>query len=429
MTSRIEGVWYEPETDEERGTPPARTVQPTSSKAPPGEFDFLLSEQNLDRAVNAAREALERSKLERAASPALVDRLERLPSAQARLLIDNDSRFSSWGLVEELMDRAESAVFEAGPRRTTHLARLATLAADRVDPGPYGGSLTNDLRARSWACLGNAYRYGSRFRAAAAALARAAKLLTQGTGDPLEEAHLLSIRASLALSTGDYDESLTILARAEAIYSELGESRLLAKILVQRAGTVGSRDPFKGAALSVRAEQNLDEEKDPRLLLMARHNRILMLIEAGETAQAQCLLDRSLHLYHEADDEWTFLHLAWAEARLSAGARDHREAEACFEVLLTELLDRRHQLDAALCALELAGCYLAQGRTRKASELAGAMAHHLREWGAHARAREAWAVLQHALGVEQATDDLLRQLARYLYRAWRNPRLAFSSQT
>lgn len=400
-------------------------MHPISPTFPPGSLDGLFSEQSLHQTVTAAREALNRSKLERAASPALVKMIEGLPSARARLLIDNDPRFRSWGLVEELMARADAAVFEARPRRAIHLARLATTTASRAGLGPYGEALSNDLRARSWVCLGNAYRYGSRFRAAAGALSRAQKLLRLGTGDPLEEGHLLSMRASLAASTGDYDRSLRFLSRAEEIYSELGEDRLLAKALVQRANAVGPRDPHEGTALCLRAEWMLDEKDDPKLLLMARHNRILFFIDEGKADQAQSLLERSLHLYHECHDDWTLLHLGWIEGRVAAMRSDHEEAESCFEVLLAELLDRGHRLDSALCALELAGCHLAQGQTKKASELAAAMAQHLREWGAHARAREAWAILQHALAVERATDELLRQLARYLHRAWRNPSLAF----
>lgn len=392
-------------------------------------FELIFSDINLRRVVESATVTLETTRRERAAGPALAAKLEEQPETRALLLIENDPRFQTWGLVCELMERSDRAVFEADPLRAIRLARLATEVASKVDPGVFGEALTHDLQARAWTNLGNAYRYGSHLRAAGEALRRAGCLLAAGTGDPLEEANLLSIRASLALGTGSYGESLGLLARAEQIYVELGEWQLLGKILVQRAGAIGWEEPGRGIALALEAERYLDPTEDARLFLMARHNRILWLIEAGMPEQAETLFQRSAGLYRSIDDGWTFLHRAWAEARLAAALAEVQEAEASLEVLLAELLDREYRLDAALCALELAGCYLRQGQTRKASELAAAMAQHLREWGAHARARDAWAVLQQALAMEKATDALLRQLGRYLQRAWRNPHLAFQPRS
>lgn len=427
MTSTHRGSGSVPAAEDRSLEPRRHTGRPSRTAEAGDAFGAIFSDENLRRVVHGATKAVEAARVERAAAPALASRLATQPEAQARLLIENDRRFQTWGLVQELMERSNAAIFEADPLRSIRLARLATVVASNVAPEVFGAALTNDLRARAWTSLGNAYRYGSYLRAAGEAFRRACKLLGTGTGDPLEEANLLSMRASLALGTGAYAESLDFLARAERIYTELGESQLLGRILAQKASVVGWEDPRHGAVLSFRAEQHLDPAQDARLFLVARHNRIVWMLDAGQIERAQALLEHSIPLYQQFEDDWTLLHRGLVEAKLALALGDLDEAETFYQILLHELLDRGHQLNAALCALELAGCYLAHGRTRKASELAGAMAQHFREWGAHARAREAWAVLQHALAVEGATDDLLRQLARYLHRAWRNPRLAFSS--
>ena len=269
------------------------------------------------------------------------------------------------------------------------------------------------------------YRYGGQLKEATEALRRAGTLLAAGTGDPLEEANLWSIRSSLALSAGTYAEALDLLARAERIYTDLGEFQLLSRLLVKRASVVGWEDPRLGVELSLRAESNLDPRRDARLFLVARHNRIIWTLDVGQTAEAQALFEGSVPLYRQFDDDWTLLHRGFAEARLAFALADLADAEDAFQVLFDELLAREQHLNAALLALDLAQRYLSEGETRKVSELAGTMARNLREWGAHARAREAWAILQHALALERATRDLVRQLARYLHQAWRNPHLTF----
>ncbi|MGD2116319.1 MAG: hypothetical protein PVG07_14790, partial [Acidobacteriota bacterium] len=82
----------------------------------------------------------------------------------------------------------------------------------------------------------------------------------------------------------------------------------------------------------------------------------------------------------------------------------------------------------ALVALDMAACRIALGKTREASELASAMAHNLREWGAHAQARNACALLGHACEVERASTELVREVALYLRRSWQNPHLPLSGR-
>lgn len=382
--------------------------------------------------LGAALEAAERLRLEteaeRAVAPALVARLEVLPETRARLLIQNQPRFRTWGLVEELIARSLQAVFESEPSRGVRLARLAVSVAEQLDSDVYGRCLAADLRARAWGNLGNAYRCATQFRAAAAALRQADDLLLEGTGDPLEEANLLSYRASLATLLGDHELSLDILDAAAAIYRELDESVLLGKILLQKSTALAFLDPARGLEAAREAERLVAGTGDRRLLFGARFNQIGCLVETGRPDQAQMLLKASRYMTHDFDDPWSVLHVAWMEARLAFAQGRLEEAETAFERLLDELLRRDQRLDGVLAALDLAAVRLGRGKAREASELAAAMAQHLREWGAHARAREAWALLRHALSLERANDQLLREVADYLRRAWRNPRLRFRGE-
>lgn len=388
-------------------------------------FENLLSDSTLASVVEAARFLRDATETERLGAPALAGRLERHPETRARMLVANHARYQTWGLAEELMARSRGAVFGGDAPRGLRLARLATSVADHLDPALYGAGLIADLRARAWGNLGNAYRCASQLQAAAAALRRADDLLLDGTGDPLEAANLLSLRASLSSTLWDLGQAEELLDQALETYEELGETQLMAKVLVKKAGLFGYPDAEEALAFAVKAEELIDPEEDARLFFMARHNRILWLIEAGRPAEAGRLLSASRSLYGRFDDAWTSMLLGWAEARVALGLEQVDQAEAYFRGLLDRLLEGGHQLDAACCALELSACRLALGDTRGASELAATMAHHLRAWGAHNRAREAWALLQHYLSLETASQELLRDLSAYLRRAWRNPRLAF----
>lgn len=387
---------------------------------------MVLSEPVVAAVVDQAKKLRLATQARRLPAQELADAMERRPETRARLLLRGHDPFETWVLTEELMERTGRALRASDPCRAVRLARLAVAAAGHLDSELYGRALAADLQARAWGQLGNAFRCASQLPAAATALARARHLIEEGTGDPLEQAHLLGLRASLATTRGDFEGALALLDPALRIYRELGERRLEGRTLIQSCAAAGYLDAAEGAELALEAEELLQAPPEPDLLSMARHNRIVWLVESGRAQEARALLDASGDLLRDFENSpWLRLHLAWTEARLAFAEGDLDGAETRFEALLTDLLAHRHPLEAALCALDLAACHLVAGRPRRASELAATMAGHLREWGAHARAREAWALLQHSLSAERASEDLIRELGAYLQRAWNDPRRSF----
>lgn len=393
-----------------------------------GDDELWLPDATLSEVLEAAAHLREVTKVERLEAPALAGRLERHPETRARLLIDNQAGFQTWGLCEELLDRSRQAILAGDPRRAVRVARLAVAVADRLDDGLYGGGLAADLRGRSWGALGNAYRCSSRFELAAEAFDRAQELLDDGSGDPLEQANLFSLRGSLAYWLGDLDGAIEVLERAEAIYSELDEDALRGKVLIQKTYAAGNRNAERGIACAVAAEQLLDPQEDERLYLLARHTRVFWLVESGQPERARMLLDASRSLYRRFDDPWMQIRLAGVEARLLFAFGELEAAEAGLQVVLAEEMEQGLHLEALLTAVELAACRLAMGDAGGAAEIAAGMAPHLRDCGAHQHAREAWALFRHALSVQHASEDLIREIKSYLQLAWKNPSLRFSSR-
>lgn len=67
-----------------------------------------------------------------------------------------------------------------------------------------GDERINDFRAGALAALGNAKRLASDFSGAGEAFREARSALQEGTGDPLEEARLISLEASLLNDLGEF---------------------------------------------------------------------------------------------------------------------------------------------------------------------------------------------------------------------------------
>jgi tetratricopeptide (TPR) repeat protein len=378
--------------------------------------------------LKAAEHVRELTKVERLEAPALAARLERHPETRARLLIDNQAGFQTWGLCEELISRSRKAIFDGEPQRAVRISRLAVAVAERLDENLYSGGLADDMRGRTWGSLGNAYRCSSQFDAAGAAFVQAAELLEEGSGDPLEQANLYSLRASLAHWMGDLDETIRILDRADTIYSELDEHALRGKILIQKANAAGFQDTALGIECAQAAEKVIDPNQDEHLYLLARHAHIFWLVESGQPERAKMLLDASRHFYRRHGDTWFTIRLAGVEARILFAFGALEEAEAGLRVVLNEFSDRELHLDSLICALDIAACRLAQGDAEGAADIAAAMVPHLRECGAHNHAREAWALFRHALSIHRASQELVREVKSYLQLAWKNPRLRFSSR-
>lgn len=362
---------------------------------------------------------------ERRAAPEQCEEIQALSELQIVERLDADPQFPTWGLTELFIDQSRQSIFSAQPSQAVHRARVATLIAERVDTATYGQALVADLATQAWGALANAYRIAGCFSESQAAFEEADRWLLSGTGDPLEAASLLSLLASLRMDLGEYDTAIDLLDEVVAMYQEIDDTLLLGRTLLKKAIAIGVQDAERGLRVLPDAYRHLDPAEDPRTFLCARHTQILLLNDAGRALEADQLLETSRPLYRQVGGDWLHLRLAWLEAKICCSLGRLDEADAGLSVILSEVLERKLHLEAALAALDLAACRILQGRTAEAYELARSMAGLFEAWGVHRRALEAWSVVQHALATETATVTLLRDVAGYFTRAWRNPEIPF----
>jgi tetratricopeptide (TPR) repeat protein len=168
--------------------------------------------------------------------------------ARRLALVCGEERFHSLALGETLLERSRQEA-PRDPVQAAETAELAVAVADRLDARLWGATLTDLLRARSWACLGEARRLAADLRGAERALAVAEVLLEKSGFDPLDRAELLCLLASLAQDQRRLDDAGRLLDRALAIYRRAGAPQLAAETLHRQtevlfeAGRVEAADP------------------------------------------------------------------------------------------------------------------------------------------------------------------------------------------
>jgi tetratricopeptide (TPR) repeat protein len=363
---------------------------------------------------------------ERREAPPLAAELLGHPASQRGAMVCQVGRFQTLAVCELLID----ASFQAGfldPGEAVELAELSLLLSRQLDAGYYGLSVVQDLQARAWAYLGNARRTAFDLAGAEEALLQAERHADGGSADPLEEARILDFRASLLGDQGRFEQAAELLDVVIDIYDDLREPHRKGRAMISQGVFLGQAGGPEEAIRQLRKGLSLVEwEREPRLVLMARHNLAWFLNDSGRGEEALQQLERFLHTYGEFPDAWTELRLAWLSGRIAARLDYAAEAERTLVEVRSRCLAEGYGYDASLVTLDLAQLYLRQGRSAEVRELAASMIAVFLSQDVHRQAAAALAVFQRAAELDRATPLLLEEIATYLRRARRNPRLRFA---
>jgi tetratricopeptide (TPR) repeat protein len=361
---------------------------------------------------------------ERAVAPGLLEELLALPpdGREAGL---RSGRFSTIAVCELLIERSFVEGFE-DPARARELADLAVQVADRLDLLLYGRSVVQDFKARAWAYLGNARRLGSDLQGAEKALSLAEYFSEEGSADPLEEARILDLKASLLGDQGHLEAAAALLDVVVDIYEDIRDAHRQGRALISKGLILAyACRPEEGLGWIHRGLELIRFEQEPRLVLMANHNIAWCLTDCGRAEEARRHLDGILPLYDRFSDPWTRLRLGWLEARIAAGLGRCEEAETRLQQLRRACVEQKLGYDASLVTLDLAGLYLDQGRTAEVRRLAEEALPVLLAQDIHREAMAALIAFQRATEIESATPGMVQRVAAYLYRARKNPELRF----
>lgn len=362
---------------------------------------------------------------DRARAPKLFTELTRHPVSRQRSLIQRTWRFKNYVFGEFLLEESLRHVVD-DPSRAEDLAELGLVVAEQLEGSHYGPSLINDLRARSWAYIGNARRVATDLRSADEAFTNAEHFLALGTDDVLLRARILKLKGEVRREQRRFEEGSDLLSKALVIYREAGEDHWVAHTLVSCAKLAEeSGNPELGIEQLKEALRLVDEKREPRVLYCIKHGLAVGLVAAGQLQEAKKMLPEVKRLATEVGSSADMLRALWLEGCIARGLGKLDEAEKLFTRMRDEFVERGIAYDAALASLDLASVYAQQGRTGEMKQLAEEMLPIFRSRDVHREATAALLIFQKAAKAENVTLQMVKDLARYLHHARGNPELQF----
>lgn len=362
---------------------------------------------------------------ERTEARALLAELLEHPAERRTLLVRNSPRFQTWGLCELLLKRSREQNFRDAVLGE-ELALLSLEALDCLEVSYYGIEPVEDLRARAWGYIANSRRIKSDLRGAQEAFALAFSALERGTGEPMEKAVLLDLRASLLRAQRRFDEAQRHLRRAIKAFMEIGEKHRAGRGLVKMSSVYHfAGEPEKAIPILYQALELIDPQREPRLLLVAWHNLIDDLAETGQFMQAQKLLVKARPLYQQFSQPWSKNPRNWVEGKIALGLGQHELAETLLLKARNAFLAEGIAYDVALVSLDLASLYAGQGRFPELKKVAEEMLPIFSSRQIHREALAALSYWKQAVEAETAGLSLVTRVASFLKRARHNPGLRF----
>jgi tetratricopeptide (TPR) repeat protein len=354
---------------------------------------------------------------ERSEAQGLITELRRHPRERQLVVVRNHPRFQTWGVLEGLLEESRKETL-GNPDLGEELALLAAAVAEHLDSSRYGSQAIEDLKARSWAYIGNARRVRFELREAEEAFDRSLVHLRRGTLEPWEHAVWMDLKASLLRAQRRFGDSMRLLKRALVLFLAVGDRHRAGRVLINMDNVFHREGhPEKGIPLLYKALELIDPEQEPHILFMAKHNLIDDLAEAGRCMEAQRLLAQARPLYRRFDGPFVRNRCRWTEGKIAQGFGQMKKAEALLETARAGFLEDDAAYEAALVSLELAGLYANQGKMTEIKRLAEGMVSIFSSRQIHREALAALALWKQAVEAEEAGAELAAWAAAEIKRA------------
>ena len=348
--------------------------------------------------------------------------MELLPGPARMVRIERArSRFQSPFLVDLLIDESKRTVTR-DPFAAYELAELAHAVAMRMPHNDIGTASAMTCIARAKAYRGNALRATGNFKHAEPYLEVAVSLFfSEGTGDPLVEAELLTVLAALRHDQRRLAEAADLLTSSLSVYAEVEEPVAEATTMIELGRVYGEQGETEKAIEITRAStEKLDQDRDAKLYLCAVHNTVRWLEDAEQYEEARDILVEYTDLYSRFPEPWTQLRHAWVLGICARGLGQLDEAEMTLSSVRTSFMREDLHYDAALVGLDLAMVHVAQGKTTKLSRLADEILPIFLAQDVQRDAVTALALFQESVRRDAATEHMVKELIGYMQRVRRS---------
>lgn len=310
-------------------------------------YDFAL-----DRAQERVQIRVQGLAQEHKHAEDLFARLMERAADEQYMAVRYERSLQTWSILSRLISKGKQQVFQ-DPARSEDLLHVALELTNHLDPF-YGTERIEDMRARSWAAIGNTRRVRSDMRGAEEAFGLAYSHLQHGTKDALEKAGVLELEASLLRSQKQYSSALERLQRALSIFRQFGDQHRAGRVLILSSLTRNyAGDPEQSLSLLHQASRLIDYGREPRLLLDLLHNFVNTLVDLGRPQQAQSVFLRLTRLYEDFPSRSTRPAQNFLEGKIARGLGQKHEAELFFTVALDGFLSKGMTVQSQAVAKEL----------------------------------------------------------------------------
>jgi tetratricopeptide (TPR) repeat protein len=324
--------------------------------------------------------------------------------------------------VVEVLCRESRRLAGEAADRAVELAELAVLIAEQLQDDQFAADWLGEIRALACSHLGNALRAAGDLLGAEKSFSASDRWWGEAEDALSYEPVLLDLKASLRCAQSRFPEAIELLERAINLYQEgrpeqrdphhAGRSMLKKGLALLQSGE---------AALAVEALRDaarlLEAAREPRLLLVLKHNLLSCLVRLERLSEAQVLLPEVRSLGREVGSPLDALRLRWIEGRLALAFGEREAAEEALREVRMGLVSRQIAFDAALVSLELSALLLESGRTMEVKEIAREMVPIFLSQEILREALAALAAFQSAALLETATAEMARQVAAFLDRS------------
>ncbi|HEX7185672.1 MAG TPA: tetratricopeptide repeat protein [Thermoanaerobaculia bacterium] len=378
------------------------------------EWSVLDDPQAFESSIEKALSQSGRIVEERTEAPGLLAALLALPVSERETAVVLEPRYQSYTLASYTLERCSKAVFH-DPALARELARLARAIVLQTDPWSCGGSAAlADLEVYALAMEANALRLAGELRQSLTLFLEARDLQERGGADPDLAARTDLLEASLRRDLRQFPAALSLLSRAESMFSALRDGEQTARTLINRANLfLETHDLDRAVATLKRA---LPFAQDPWLALCVRHNLISALAGCGHAREAAELYEQSRSFYLQSSDPATASRRIWMEGLI---ARELGEDLDTARIKLAEAAESlaRHgySFEAALAGLDLVAVYAKQGDSAEVLRVALRLLNLFQMHDVHPEALAALRMVQEAaereavnLAVVSRAADMVR---------------------
>lgn len=286
----------------------------------------------------------------------------------------------------------------------------------------------HDLVARAWSLIANSFRIRFKMAEAQKAFEVAEQNLAQGTRDPRQRAQVLSMKGVMLYELHRFDEAQRHFDQAAAIHRWAGDVEGEVRCRISKANAFELAGDLDQTIATLEKAAQLappDSDIDPYLLTCIQHNRALCLVQTGRAEEARRLLPELRKSMQRDGMRVNRIRLRWLEARVARELGETGRAEELLRRVRDGFLREDMSLGAAIASLDLAALLLDGGRTAETRELAKEMVRIFNSLDVQREAFAALILFQQAALRDQASAQMVRDIASYLERSRTCPTLRY----